>query len=94
METLTPITHATVTRHIEAVDKTSNTSTDDTGSFFFPKRSKFFWLAGCRAGRAIEYRVSAEGHQTFHTNLYGGGDFHRGTVPPDFGRIVLHRAQL
>ncbi len=91
VQTLNPISHARVTRHIEAVDKTSNTTTDDTGSFSFPKRSKWFWLAGCRAANPIEYRVSAEGHKTFQTNLYGGGDFYRGTLPHDLGRIFLLR---
>lgn len=90
-KTLKPVTHARITRHIEAVDKTSNTTTDDTGSFSFPKRSKWFWFAGCRAARPIEYSVLAEGYSPFQTNLYGGGDFYRGTVPHDLGRILLLR---
>jgi len=92
LETLKPIAHASVTRHIDAVDKTSNTTTDDTGSFSLPKHSKWFWLAGCRAASPVEYRVSANGHTPFQTNLYGGGDFYRGTVPHDLGRILLLRA--
>ena len=92
LETLKPIIHAKVTRRIQAVNKTSNTTTDDAGSFSFPKRSKWFWLAGCRAASPIEYCVSAEGHSAFKTNVYGGGDFYRGTVPHDFGRILLPRA--
>ncbi len=89
VETLKPITHARVTRHIEVVDKTSDTTTDDTGSFSFPRRSKWFWLAGCRAASPIEYLVSAEGHRSFQTNLCGGGDFYRGTLPHELGRIPL-----
>ena len=91
VETLKPITRARVTRHIQAVDKTSNTTTDNSGSFSFPKRSKWFWLAGCRAAEPIEYRVSAQGHEAFQTNLYGGGDFYRGKLPQDLGRILLPR---
>jgi hypothetical protein len=91
-ETMKPITHAAVTRHIQAVDRVSTITTDDTGSFSFSKRSKWFCLAGCRAASPIEYRVSAQGHSAFQTNFYGGGDFYRGTVPHDLGRILLPRA--
>ncbi len=90
-ETLKPIMRARVTRQIRAVDKASNTTTDDTGSFSFRKRSKWFWFAGCRAASPVEYRVSADDHRAFQTNLYGGGDFYRGTVPHDLGRILLPR---
>jgi hypothetical protein len=90
--TLKSITHAKITRRIQAVDKTSTITTDDMGSFSFPKRSKWFWFAGCRAASPVEYCVSADGYRDFQTNLYGGGDFHRGTVPHDLGRILLPRA--
>jgi hypothetical protein len=88
-DTLKPISHARVTRQTQAVDMTSIISTAEIGSFLFSKRSKWFWLAGCRAAGPIEYRVSAEGHKTFQTNTYGGGDFYRGTVPHELGRILL-----
>jgi hypothetical protein len=91
-ETMKPIPHATVTRRIQAVDRKSSITTDATGSFSFAKRSKWFWLAGCRAASPIEYRVSAQGHSAFQTNYYGGGDFYRGTVPHEFGRILLPKA--
>jgi hypothetical protein len=91
METLKPIAQASVVRHIEAVAPTSTAITDDKGSFHFEKNSRLLWLAGCRVARAIEYCVSAQGYTPFQTNLCGGGDFYRGTVPHDLGRILLLR---
>ena len=90
-QTLKPIGHASVVRRIEGADKTFKTITDEGGSFQIAKSSQLVWLGGCRAANSIDYVVLAEGYRPFQTNMYGGGDFYRGTVPHDLGRILLPR---
>jgi hypothetical protein len=91
-ETLEPLPHSKVVRRIERLDRNRVTVTDGKGDFAFKKDTHLRWLLMVDyAPNEIQYRIEAAGYRPFETNLHGGGSLHPGTLPHDFGVVLLHR---
>ena len=91
-ETLEPLPHAKVVRRIEKLDNSQMTFTDGKGDFAFKQATRLRWLLMVDyAANKIQYRIEAAGYRHFETNLYGGGSFYSGTLPHDFGAVLMLR---
>jgi hypothetical protein len=66
--------------------------TDQHGEFSFKQDKDLGWLLMVDyAPNQIQYRIEAAGYVPFETNRYGGGSFYRGTLPHDFGVVLLEK---
>ena len=91
-QTHQPIPQAKVIRRIPRLDRTSVMCTDQHGEFSFKRDKDLGWLLMVDyAPNRIQYRIEAAGYVPFETNRYGGGSFYRGTLPHDFGVVLLEK---